>query len=127
METGQGPMKVFIINQPVKNVIQAGNNLIVETEPAKDVFNYNNRQQIKQDENAIEKISDILKNNSKSIKFDDEDNESVDSSSSKKTKKKPVPANQKDEAYWERVRTTKILLLSFADLLVSVRVCKAKA
>ena len=33
---GQGPMKVFIINQPVRNVIRHGNNLIVETEPSKN-------------------------------------------------------------------------------------------
>lgn len=29
-------MKVFIINQPVRNVIRHGNNLIVETEPSKN-------------------------------------------------------------------------------------------
>lgn len=36
-DNGQGPMKVFIINQPVRNVIRAGNNLIVETEPSNKI------------------------------------------------------------------------------------------
>lgn len=121
-------MKVFIINQPVRNVIRAGNNLIVETEPSNKI-NPPDFQQLtttphmdKNDEKEleIENISKILKSDQgvhdnrmdrmdhqmdpfETTSTDYQNNEVKPNIGKGKTKKKPVPPNQKDDVYWERV------------------------
>lgn len=115
-EGEHGPMKVFIINQPVKNVIRAGNNLIVETEPTR----LSQMQPASEKDQEIENISNSLKN--ETIKhmeptmapsFGGPCHSPVSSTSEddrqklrtkNKTKKKPVPTSQKDAVYWERRR-----------------------
>lgn len=91
-----GQVRVFIIRDPVKNVIQAGNNLIVETEKNDDQKNGNYIDTVLktdnsfQDETQVEKIDNPQNGQKLLIK--------------PKGKKRPVPCHQKDELYWERRR-----------------------
>lgn len=119
-ENGQGPMKVFIINQPVKNVIQAGNNLIVETEtPIKtEDLNHgsNSGQQfgnndqlssLPHDQEEIHSPSSSVSSQNALVGFDPSkrsftEDELRPSPIRTKTKKRAVPDQEKDGTYWER-------------------------
>jgi len=130
-ENGQGPMKVFIINQPVKNVIQAGNNLIVETEtPIKteDMANGESSSQsgggagsgssgandqqnyalaLNEDENQQQQLALQQQSQTNTSTFDPAKHsfspeELQVAPVRSKTKKRPVPDSEKDASYWER-------------------------
>jgi len=114
-ENGQGPMKVFIINQPVKNVIQAGNNLIVETEtPIKTEEMQGDQQQqdqqqhhqlslLSQDTNDSGQQLQQLQETESTSQFDPSKHSfSQEELQVNPTKKRPVPDDEKDAGYWER-------------------------
>jgi len=121
-ENGQGPMKVFIINQPVKNVIQAGNNLIVETETPIKTEDLNpgsnggqpmgNNDQLSimphgQEEAIQHSPSSSVSSSNALVGFDPSkrsftEEELRPSPIRTKTKKRAVPDNEKDSTYWER-------------------------
>merc|ERR1712131_476762 len=130
-ENGQGPMKVFIINQPVKNVIQAGNNLIVETETpiktedmangesssqsgggagsgssgANDQQNYAlalNEDENQQQQLALQQPSQTNTSTFDPAKHSFSPEELQVAPVRSKTKKRPVPDSEKDASYWER-------------------------
>jgi len=120
-ENGQGPMKVFIINQPVKNVIQAGNNLIVETETPIKTEDLNpgsngggqqlgNNDQLSilpHGQEEINSPSSSVSSSNALVGFDPSkrsftEDELRPSPIRTKTKKRAVPDNEKDSTYWER-------------------------
>merc|ERR1719447_672462 len=120
-ENGQGPMKVFIINQPVKNVIQAGNNLIVETETPIKTEDMNpssnggdqqlgNNDQLSilpHGQEEIHSPSSSVSSANALVGFDPSkrsftEDELRPSPIRTKTKKRAVPDNEKDSTYWER-------------------------
>jgi len=124
-ENGQGPMKVFIINQPVKNVIQAGNNLIVETEtPIKtedlnpgsnggQPLGHNDQLTISphglsHDQEEIHSPSSSGVSSSNALVGFDPSKRSFTEEELRpspirtKTKKRAVPDTEKDSTYWER-------------------------
>merc|ERR1711917_22661 len=120
-ENGQGPMKVFIINQPVKNVIQAGNNLIVETETPIKTEDLNpgsngggqqlgNNDQLSilpHGQEEIHSPSSSVSSSNALVGFDPSkrsftEEELRPSPIRTKTKKRAVPDNEKDSTYWER-------------------------
>jgi len=121
-ENGQGPMKVFIINQPVKNVIQAGNNLIVETETPIKTEDLNpgsnsgqgqlgNNDQLSilphGGQEEIHSPSSSVSSSNALVGFDPSkrsftEDELRPSPIRTKTKKRAVPDNEKDSTYWER-------------------------
>lgn len=120
-ENGQGPMKVFIINQPVKNVIQAGNNLIVETETPIKTEDMNpssnggdqqlgNNDQLSilpHGQEEIHSPSSSVSSSNALAGFDPSkrsftEDELRPSPIRTKTKKRAVPDSEKDSTYWER-------------------------
>merc|ERR1711990_1067549 len=105
-ENGQGPMKVFIINQPVKNVIQAGNNLIVETEtPIKTEdlnpgSNGGGQEEIHSPSSSVSSSNALVGFDPSERSFTEDELRA--SPFRTKTKKRAVPDNEKDSTYWER-------------------------
>lgn len=123
----EGPMKVFIINQPVKNVIQAGNNLIVETErPIKsedlednevnNILNSNQQIEIQQTGNG-QSSSSGSSSRSTSISSGTTSKHPINFDPSRcqftedelrpvpiknKGPKRLVPDGEKDGSYWEK-------------------------
>merc|ERR1711990_772830 len=117
----EGPMKVFIINQPVKNVIQAGNNLIVETEtPIKtedlnpgsngggqQLANNDQLSILPHGQEEIHSPSSSVSSSNALVGFDPSERSFTEdelraSPFRTKTKKRAVPDNEKDSTYWER-------------------------
>ncbi|CAG5100073.1 Oidioi.mRNA.OKI2018_I69.XSR.g16829.t1.cds [Oikopleura dioica] len=127
--TGSGQVRVFIIRDQVKNVIQAGNNLIVETaknDGAKIAPQTSYIQGVMKD-NTFQQSSPVslsgseqssqLQSNQQgqtgqeAIQENGPPTPKIAAQKSPgeplikpKGKKRPVPAHQKDELYWERRR-----------------------
>jgi len=116
---GNGQVRVFIIRDQVKNVIQAGNNLIVETEKNEtnkmpqtsyiqgvmknESYSQQSSPAVSQDNQTGQKmvIQTEGQPSPQQIQMKEDTKEPL---IKPKGKKRPVPPHQKDELYWERRR-----------------------
>ncbi|CBY19316.1 unnamed protein product [Oikopleura dioica] len=116
---GNGQVRVFIIRDQVKNVIQAGNNLIVETEKneTNKMAQTNYIQGVMKNESYSQSSPTMSQDNQMGQKMViqtegqqispqqiTKKEDSKEPLIKPKGKKRPVPQSQKDELYWERRR-----------------------
>jgi len=115
---GNGQVRVFIIRDQVKNVIQAGNNLIVETEKneASKIPQTSYIQGVMKNESYSQSSPAVSQDNQMGQKMVIQAEEQLSPQQvtvkedtkepliKPKGKKRPVPQHQKDELYWERRR-----------------------